>query len=156
VDNFLTWKFLHIAAMFFAVAIAVSGELVLRRVAASRDPRAIRVVAAHVKPLGNVSTMLLLIGVAFGVVAALVGQIDLLSPWLISAYVVFGLAMAVGVTITDPWAGRLHAAAAASSDEAPSPELIAVIEDRRALVATGALMVLLATLVFIMVVKPFG
>lgn len=154
--DFLTWKFLHIATMFFAVAIAVSTEVVIRRVAGTRDPRTIRIVAARLKPLANVGTVVILAGVAFGVLAALSAQIDLLAPWLISAYVAFAAAMVVGITITDPWLARLERAATASPDDSPSPELIEVIEDRRALFGTGALMVLVATLVFIMVVKPFG
>ena len=154
--DFLTWKFLHIATMFFAVALAVSGELVMRGVAGSRDPRAIRVVASRVRPLGNVATLLLLVGIVFGVLAAIAGQIDLLRPWLVIAYVAVALAMVLGITITDPWVTRLEHAAAGSPDDSPSSELIAVVEDRRALVATAALMVLLATIVFAMVVKPFG
>jgi hypothetical protein len=153
--DFLTWKFLHIATMFFAVALAVSTEVVMRRVAGSRDPRTIRIVAARLKPIGNLSTVVILGGVVFGILAALAGQIDLLTPWLISAYVAFIGAMVIGITITDPWVVRLEKAAAASPENEPSAELIEVVDDRRALIGTGALMVLIATLVFIMVVKPF-
>ena len=78
--DFLTWKFLHIATMFFAVALAVSGELVVRRVAASRDPRAIAVTTGQVKPLGNLAGGLFVVGLVFGVLAAIAGQIDLLRP----------------------------------------------------------------------------
>ena len=154
--DFLTWKFLHIVTMFFAVALAVSGELVVRRVAASCDPRAIAVTTGQVKPLGNLAGGLFVVGLVFGVLAAIAGQIDLLRPWLISAYVAFAAAMAVGLTITDPWLNRLQAAAAASPQGAPSAELLAVIEDPRARVGTALLMGLVVVLVFIMVVKPFG
>jgi len=117
--DFLTWKFLHIVTMFFAVALAVSGELVVRRVAASRDPRAIAVTTGQVKPLGSLAGGLFVVGLVFGVLAAIAGQIDLLRPWLISAYVAFAAAMAVGLTITDPWLNRLQAAAAASPQGRP-------------------------------------
>ena len=156
-EAFVTWRFLHIATMFFAVAMAVSGEIVLRRVAASRDVRTIRVVVDRVKPLsGNLANALFLTGLVFGILAALAGQIDLLRPWLISAYVAFGLAILVGATITDPWVSRLEKAAAASPEDAPSAELLEVIADPRARLATGALMALVVILVFIMVVKPLG
>lgn len=154
--EFLTWKFLHIATMFFAVAVAVSTEVVMHRVAGSRDPRTIRIVAGRVRPLSNVSTVLIVLGVTFGFLAALSAQIDLLRPWLISAYVTLLAAAVIGTTITDPWVVRLERAAAASPDDEPSTELLRVIEDRRALLGTAALMALVAILVFIMVVKPFG
>lgn len=156
-EAFITWKFLHIATMFFAVALAVSGEIVVRRVAGSRDVRAIRVVVKRVKPLsGKLATALFLLGLVFGVLAALAGQIDLLRPWLVAAYVAFGLAIVVGATVTDPWVSRLESAAAASPEDVPSAELLEVIGDPRARFATGALMVLIVVLVFLMVVKPLG
>lgn len=155
-EAFVAFKYLHIAAMFFAVGLALSGELVLRAVASSRDVRAIRTTAARVKPLANLSTVLFLAGVAFGIVAALTGQIDLLAPWLILAYVAFVAAMAIGITISDPWAGRLEAAAAESSDDAPSEALAAVITDPLARAGSWALMLMIAALVFVMVVKPLS
>jgi hypothetical protein len=39
VDVFIVFKFLHIVSMFFAVALALSGEIVLRRVATSESQR---------------------------------------------------------------------------------------------------------------------
>ncbi|HEX2140937.1 MAG TPA: hypothetical protein VHK28_01510 [Candidatus Limnocylindria bacterium] len=155
-DGFLAFKYLHIVSMFFAVALAVSGDIVIRRVAATRDARAIRVVTGRVRPLANLSTILFLAGVAFGIVAALTGQIDLLAPWLILAYVAFLTAMAIGITIADPWVSRLEAASAGSPDGTPSESLQAVIDDPRARAGTWALMLLVATLVFLMVVKPFA
>lgn len=155
-ELFVAFKYLHIASMFFAVALALSGEIVLRAVASSGEVVAIRTTAARVRPLANLSTVLFLAGVGFGIVAALAGQIDLLAPWLILAYVAFLGAMAIGITISDPWVGRLETAAAASPTDAPSDALRAVIEDPRARAATWALMVLVAVLVFVMVVKPLS
>lgn len=155
-EAFVAFRYLHIVAMFFAVALAVSTELVLRRVATSADVRGIRATVPRVRPLGNIATILFLSGVAFGIVAALTGQINLLAPWLILAYVAFIAATLVGVLVTDPWAARLEAAAVASPDDAPSDELRTVIADSMARAGTWALMVLVAALVFLMVVKPFA
>jgi hypothetical protein len=58
--------------------------------------------------------------------------------------------------VADPWAARLGAAAVASPDDAPSDALRTVIADPVARAGTWALMVLVATLVFLMVVKPFA
>ncbi len=155
-EAFVAFKYLHVAAMFFAVALSVSGELVVRAVANSGEVVAIRTVAARVRPLANISTVLFLAGVGFGVVAALAGQIDLLATWLILGYVAFLAAMAIGITVSDPWVGRLERAAADSPSDSPSDDLREVIADPRARAATWALMVLVAVLVFVMVVKPLS
>jgi hypothetical protein len=153
---FIAFKYLHIAAMFFAVGLAVTTEIGLRIVAGSADPRTIATATERLKPLGNVSTGLFLAGVAFGIVAALTGQINLLAPWLIAAYVAFVAAVAIGVLVTDPWVARLGTAAASSPEGAPSEALRTVIADPVARAGTWALMMLIAAIVFLMVVKPFA
>jgi len=155
-DPFIAFKFLHIGTMFFAVALAVSGEIVMRRVAVTHDVRAIRTTVSRVRPLGNLATALFLAGVAFGVIAALTGQIDLLAPWLILAYVAFVGAILIGVLISDPWAERLGRAADASPEGEASEALRIVIGDPVARGATWALMGVIAAMVFIMVVKPLS
>ena len=156
-DPFVIFKYLHVVSMFFAVALAVSGEIVVRRVAQSGDVRAIRTTVEKVKPLsGPIATGLFLAGVVFGIIAALTGQIDLLRPWLIAAYVAFIVAIAIGVIITDPWVARLEQAAAASPDGAASAELVAVVDDGRARIGAWALQGMIAFMVFLMVVKPLG
>ncbi len=79
-DWFIVFKYLHIVSMFFAVALAVSGEIVLRRVAATLDPRVIETTAERIKPLAMVSTGLFVAGALFGVIAALTGQINPFAP----------------------------------------------------------------------------
>ena len=155
-DPFVIFKYLHIVAMFFAVALALSSELVVRRVATSGDVRAIRATVPRVRPLGNIATGLFLLGVVFGIVAALTGQIDLLAPWLILAYVLFISATLLGILVMDPWSARLEAAAVASQDDAASDALRSVITEPAARAGSWALMVIVAALVFVMVVKPFA
>lgn len=156
-DLFVASKYLHIVSMFFFVAMTVSGEVVVRRVATSHDVPAIRTIVGRIRLLtGPIATGFLLAGVAFGVIAAIAGEINLLAPWLILAYVAFIGAMVIGFTVTDPWVGRLEQAAASSAGEAPSEELMAVIADPVARWGTWALMALIAMLVFIMVVKPLA
>lgn len=155
-DLFVAFKYLHVVSMFFAVAMAVSTELVIRRVAASRDAGAIRTVVPRIRPLGNVATIFFLAGVTFGIVAALTGQMNLLAPWLLLSYTAFVGATLIGVLVTDPWAARLEAAAIATADGGSSDALGAVIGDPVARAGTWALMLLIAALVFLMVVKPLA
>lgn len=153
-EPFIVFKYLHVVTMFFAVALAMSGEIVLRRVAGTMDPAVIRVTVARVKPVAsNGSTALFLLGLLFGLVAAVTGQLDLLRPWLVLSYVAFAAAMAIGITITDPWVGRLERAAAA---DGTGSKLAAVVADRRALIGTWMLQGIVAIIVFLMVVKPLG
>ena len=152
----VVFKYLHIVSMFFAVALAVSTEVVLRRVATTGDAGAIRTVLPRVRPLGNIATILFVAGVVFGIGAALTGQINLLAPWLLLAYAAFVGATLIGVLVTDPWAARLEAVAVATAEGGSPDALQAVIGDPVARAGTWALMLLIAALVFLMVVKPFA
>jgi len=156
-ELFALLKFLHIGALFFAVALAISGEIVVRRVAASRDVRSIRTVVERVRPLaGTGANIFFLAGIAFGFLAAITGQFDLLRPWLILAYLAVAAAFVIGGTIIDPWVERLGRTAAASAEDRPSDDLLQVIGDPRARYGSVALMVLITFLIFDMVVKPLG
>jgi type IV secretory pathway VirB2 component (pilin) len=156
-DGFIVFKYLHIVAMFFFVAMALSGEIVTRRVAMSEDVGAIRTTVKSVKVLvGPVAMGLLVSGLVFGFIAALTGQMNLLAPWLILAYVAVAAAAVLGFAVTDPWVGRLERAAESSPVDSPSSELIAVIHEPVARYATFALVFLDAFLVFVMVVKPLS
>ncbi len=155
-DPFIAFKYLHIVSMFFAVALALSTELVVRAVAGSGDAHAIRTAVARVKPLGSGATLFFLLGIVFGIIAALTGQIDLLAPWLVLAYVAVIGAFAIGLFITDPWVNRLEAAASTAGDSAGSSSLQAVIAEPLPRWATWVLMGLITLLVFLMVVKPFA
>jgi hypothetical protein len=156
-DLFLAFKYLHIISMFFFVAAAASGEIVLHRVAAGRDPRTIRTTIERIRPItGPLAVALLAAGIIFGVLAALTGQISLLAPWLILAYAAIVAATAIGFTITDPWVNRLEQAAAAAGEGQATEALEAVIADPLARFGIWALMALIAFLVYLMVVKPFA
>jgi hypothetical protein len=157
-EGFLVFKFLHIVSMVFGIAVVLGVELVVRRVAASGDAGVIRTTIERTKVLyGPVSSGLFLAGLAFGIIAALTGQIDLLRPWLITAYVLFAGAFAVGLIVLDPWVARLEAAAVgATADPSSAGVLSEVIADPRARVGSWALMALDVALLFVMVVKPLG
>lgn len=152
-DAFLSFKFLHVVTMIFAVALALTGEIVVRRVAASGDRIAIRTAIERTKALsGPISGGLFVLGLVFGILAALTGQFDLLRPWLIASYVLFASAFAIGLGVIDPWVARLESAASGGDGAA----LRAVIDDPRARIGAVTLQALVVGLVFLMVVKPLG
>ena len=152
--GFTLFKFLHVLTMFAAVAGAVIPEVVLHRVAASGNVSAIRVLAGIAAGIGKVLPVLFIGGAAFGLLAALTGEMDFLKPWLIAAYVVFVIAMITGATTTGPWAERMHAASLAAGNDEPSPELVATMHDRRAYLGSILLMGAIVVIIFLMVVKP--
>jgi hypothetical protein len=151
---FILFKFLHVFTMFVAVASAVVPEVVLHQVARSNSVPATRVVADYAARIGKLLPVFFIGGAIFGLIAAATGQLDFFKPWLIAAYVVFVIAMVTGATVTGPWAGRMAAAAAASPDNAASPELTATIHEGRALVASAILLSSIVIIIFLMVVKP--
>ena len=155
-EAFLAFKYVHVAAMFFAVALALSTEQVVRRIAASADPRSIETAVTRSESLTKLSDALFGIGIVAGIIAALTGNMSLLAPWLVMSYLAVAAAFAIGMGVMQPWAKRLHGAAAASTDGTASPELRAIIDDGRARAGSWALVGLIAILVFLMVVKPFA
>ena len=152
-EPFVIFKFLHIASMFAAVASAVIPEVVLHFVANTREPRGIATMAGVTERIGKVTPVFFVGGAVFGLLAAWTGQLDFTAPWLLATYVLFVIAMVTGILFSDPWVGRLHAAAVASGD-GPTAELEAVIEERKAKIASAWLMLTIVVIISLMVFKP--
>ena len=150
---FIIFKFLHIAFMFSAVASAVIPEVVLHVVANTRDTRAIVTMAHIAERIGKFLPVLFIGGAVFGLLSAWTGQMDFTAPWLLATYVLFVMAMVAGILFSDPWVGRLKTAAVASGD-APTAELQAVIDEQKAKMASGYLMLTIVVIIGLMVFKP--
>lgn len=151
------WKFLHIACMFGAFALAVGGGLLSHYVVHTGDIPAIRRVLPAWDRLGNrIGIPLFLLGIGFGFVTAVTTGFDLLAPWLVIAYVLVVAILVNGVAVYDPQVKRLMTAAAASPDNEPSPELRALLKSPRTKLAFGSEVALWVALIFTMVVKPFS
>ena len=155
-DLFLAFKFLHITAMFFAVAAALFGEIGVQAVARRGDVLGLRALAPVLEALGKAVPVLFVSGLIFGLLAAWTGGFDLLAPWLLIAYGLFAFAMALGSLVSEPWARKVVQAAFASPTEAPSPELRAAIADRRGPISSSVLLAVIVTFVFVMVFKPLS
>ena len=153
---FIVFKFLHIAMMFTAVAGTVIPEVVLHMVANTRDARAIATMAHISERIGKVLPAFFIGGAIFGLLAAWSGEMNFLAPWLVTAYVLFVTATAIGFLFSDPWVARLRTAAVASGDGPASSELEAVIEEPRARIASVALILIIFVFIGLMVFKPGG
>jgi hypothetical protein len=146
--------FLHVFAMFGAVAVAGGGDLVMRRIAQTRDVRAIRTAFDVYGRVARLIPVLFGIGLVFGLIAIFVEAFDPFAPWLLLAYLLFIAGMLVGYLGIGRWGDRVFAAATASGDSA-SAELEAAVTDWRGRVALIALWALIAAIVFVMIIKPF-
>ena len=153
---FILFQFLHVLTMFAAVSAAMVPDVVLHVMARRGDVAALRGFLPIANRLGKAIPILFVVGLVFGITAAITGDIDLLRPWLIGSYVVFAIAMATGALLSEPWAQRLAVAAFDSPLEAPSDELRAATDDTRGFAASAILMTSIVVIVFLMVAKPGG
>ena len=121
-------KFLHIASMFVAVSIFVGQGMLSGAVARSGDVRALRRVLAIEDRFAPVGGGIFVLGIVFGFVTAIVGDLDLTATWLVIGYVLAAIILVTAFTYHVPHARKLQAAVEASPDDRPSDELRALVD----------------------------
>ena len=149
-------KFLHIAAMFTAVGVSVGTDLMAHRVADTGDVRTIRTFFGQARQIVKLMPFLFLSGLVLGLITAWAGALNLLAPWLLIAYVLFALTLALHATIGAAWFRRMEALAIASPDDGASAELLATAHARSARYLLPYTMTMIVVFVFLMVVKPLS
>jgi hypothetical protein len=148
---YLLLKFLHVAAMFLATALAVGPSVLLYLIARSGDVDAIRRAFGHATSVFRVGGALYGLGLLFGFLAGLNGQIDLTAPWLITAYVLVGVLIAFNLGF-ERWTKRIEHAV--DGEEASLSELHGAVRSRAPIYALVGMVLLTLSIVFVMVVKP--
>jgi hypothetical protein len=149
-------KFLHIAAMFCAVGVSIGTDLMAHRIAGTGDVRSIRTFFAQARQLVMLMPILFLSGLALGLLTAWFGALNLLAPWLVIAYVLFALTLALHATIGARWFRRMDELAIASTDDRASGELLATAHAPSARYLTWYTIGMIVFFVFLMVTKPFS
>jgi uncharacterized membrane protein SirB2 len=153
----MVWlKVLHIVCMFGTVTLFVGGEVILAGVARSGDVRAVRRVGAVTKTTDAVAVLLLVAGIGFGFATALTGHFDLTAGWLIAADVLVAVVFVAGFGYFTPRYERMMKAAEASPDDAPSEELARLLDPRKELFVMVFDIALWASIIYVMVAKPFA
>jgi uncharacterized membrane protein len=147
------WTFLHIVSMFAAVSLTVGGELFALEAGRRRDVAALRAYFRISGRLETLSTVALVAGIVFGLVAASVGGLDLLQGWLVLAYLLVATGFVLGLA-GSPYFGRMRAAADASADDHPSPELDRMLASPVPYLLVGGSILVLVVIIWVMVVKP--
>jgi hypothetical protein len=151
----LVWKFLHIVSMFAAVTLLFALDIIFFRVAESGDVRAMRRIGRSSQRVVTIGVITFFVAVGFGFATAITGDLDLTAPWLLIAYGLVAVIIFLGGAIESPYLSRIGKAAEDSPEDAPSPELAALLASPlRHLTYVSAL--LYAAVIFDMVVKPFS
>jgi len=153
---FLFLVFLHIATMIAAVAISYGPLAVVRLAARSDRAENVRGVVASGAPLGLAIPVLYVLGGLLGLAAAFSSGVNLLAPWLVIAYALWLVAMVIGARLTAPWVERVGEAAVAAPDGPISGSLGGLLADPRFRAINVIDVVVVTTIVFDMVVKPFS
>jgi hypothetical protein len=148
--------FLHISITFTAMTVAYAPTIVLWVVYSTHQVAATRTVVPVVTRLGPLMVVLFILGGLFGPFTAIAFGYDLLSPWLVLAYVLFAMMMLIGVTEQRTWPMRLARVLETTPDGPVTPEIVELFRSRRMLAAEAVSLAVVFLLIFDMVVKPFS
>lgn len=148
--------FLHIVFMFAGVAAADGAGFLVFRMAQSRDLAAIRAGYRLYEPIARISTILFLLGLAFGLISIFTVGFNPFEPWLIIAYVLFIIQVVLGVAVVDRWHARVTELAAAPDADPNYGELAATLNQGTARTVAILQSALVVVFIFDMVVKPFS
>ena len=154
-DASTIWKFLHIAAMFVAVSIFVGQGMLVGAVARTGDVRAVRRVLDAEERFASIGGALYLLGVVFGFVTAITGDLDLTETWLVIGYVLALFVLVNGLTYHRTQAEKLKAAVAAGSDDQPSDQLRSLAGAPSGVVMNVIDALAWLAIIYVMVAKPF-
>jgi hypothetical protein len=151
----LVLLFGHITLMISAVVVAFGPPLMFRLARGAGDTARLRAIATPTV-LGMAIPILFITGGVLGLATAINFGTNLLAPWLVIAYVLFGIAMINGIAVHAPYGRRVYEALRAAPDGPLTPAAAAVIDDPRERIVGLVDYVIIVALLFDMVVKPFS
>jgi len=148
------WTFLHILTMFAAVTIVAGAELFLASAAYRRDPVALRAYFGIAKRVDLLGGIFLGLGIIFGIIAAIVIGWDLLSGWLLVAYVLVALTFIVDGVFAGPHRRKLEGVVTRSPTDGSSSGILEGLDPRPLMWSTFTVFTLIALIIADMVFKP--
>lgn len=95
--------FLHILTMFTVVVIHSGPQILVLAAARTGQPAAVVGIAGMYARTGRAVPPLGILGLLFGLATALSGGFNLLAPWLLIAYALFGLLVVYGGVKSHPF-----------------------------------------------------
>jgi hypothetical protein len=150
------WTFLHIAAMFGAVMVTAGGALMATWAIRRRDLEGLRTYFRMAPRIDAVGGLLFVAGIVLGFINAWAIGWDLLSSWLIAAYVLVVLIAIAGAAM-GPYLRRVKAALKASDTidrDKVNDELEAELRKPTATIGSAVLILLIVAVIYDMVFKP--
>jgi plastocyanin len=146
-------KTIHATAMTIAFVMLVLREIMLLSGGyLQAAPRLYR----RSKRIAKVSEPLAMGGILAGVLTALVGGWNLLTPWLVLAYALIASTFIFGGKFILPWEKRLEALEA-SPDGLTTAAIQPILRERRALFGRWLMIVIILSVMVVMRTKPsFG
>jgi hypothetical protein len=148
--------FLHITFFIAGITISYGPLLLLRLAYRTGEVGNIRGLAVVHSRLGPLTFLMYMLGGIFGGLTAIAFGFDLLAPWLVIAYVAFGIAVLTGVTENRTWPLRLAEAVKRTPDGPLTPEIQDLFMNRRTLSVLAIDIAWFFVIIFDMVIKPFS
>jgi hypothetical protein len=151
------WLFLHLAFIFTAITVGYGVTLMLRVGYMSGQVGVLRGIGFAAGKLGPAVGPLFIVGGIFGLITGIATGTDLLAPWLVIAYVLYAIAMAIGIFENAAVGRKLGPLLMAADVAQPMPAAVRELFDSpRARYLLVIDLVIPFLLVFDMVVKPFA
>jgi len=150
------WLFLHITLIFAGIAVAFGGGFLMRVAFMTNQVAAVRGVGMAMGRVGPLIPILFISGGLFGLITAISFGTNLLAPWLVIAYVLYAIAMYIGVVENRKTAMRLGQLMRGAPDGPLTPEMVEVFTNPREVAITVIDYVIVIVLIFDMVFKPFS
>ncbi|MBV8153876.1 MAG: DUF2269 family protein [Candidatus Eremiobacteraeota bacterium] len=147
--------FFHVVVAFAAVAFLVIPGVMLEIAAHTHDVPFIRKAYGIGSFHGKIGGPLAILILPLGVAAAWTAGIPLGSGWLIVSYVTYAVVIAIGIGYHMRRELRIAALSQTSPDAAPSPELLAALDDPLNQPMLWISAILWIALIALMVAKPF-
>jgi uncharacterized membrane protein len=145
--------FAHVATIFVGFALTVGVGVILTQIVQSGDVRSIRTAMNAGIPIQATGGIFVLIAAIIGVIAANKLGYDLHSRWLSISMILVVILLLDGFARRAPRLGRLAKAAKESPDDAPSPELRALIADPFEGLTNAISGIIWLTILILMIVK---
>jgi uncharacterized membrane protein len=146
--------FAHVATIFVGFALTLGVGVLLSQIIQSGDVRAIRTAVRVAIPTQTAGGILILVAAIIGVVAAIKLGFDLQARWISISMILVVILLLDGIGRRGPHLRRMAKAAKDSPDDAPSPELRALMSNRFEGLSNAISGLVWLSLLVLMTVKP--
>lgn len=152
----LIFKVLHVSAILLGIGFSLGTEILMHRIARSKEVPVIRAGFSLAAPLLKAAPAMYMLGLVMGLLTVWAGGFSFAAPWLVMSYAIFLLMIFLNLRFRGPWVQRVLKSARESSNLAPSEALRATLSDRRGEIHMYVAPVATLAQVFLMIVKPFS